>query len=94
MIQVYHFHHDFVIFFQMIGVGTADAELHNAGEIFCALLGRDQQSWGFSYKGYLQHDSKTEIYGATFNKNDLIGVHLDTWNGTLQFFLNQKPLGK
>jgi SPRY domain-containing SOCS box protein 3 len=88
MIQIYHF------FFQMIGVGTTDAELHNAGEIFCALLGRDRQSWGFSYKGYLQHDSKTQMYGATFNKDDLIGVHLDTWNGTLQFFLNQKPLGK
>ncbi|XP_032664498.1 SPRY domain-containing SOCS box protein 3-like isoform X3 [Odontomachus brunneus] len=52
----------------MVGVGTANAEINNAGEIFCALLGRDQESWGFSYKGYLQHDGKTRNYGATFDQ--------------------------
>lgn len=78
----------------MVGVGTANAELHNAGELFCALLGRDQESWGFSYKGYLQHDGKVYKYGTTFGQDNLVGVHLDTWSGTLQFFLNRKPLGK
>lgn len=77
----------------MIGVGTANAELHDAGDTFCALLGRDQHSWGFSYKGYLQHHGETRTYGTVFSKNDLVGVHLDTWSGTLQFFLNRKPLG-
>jgi len=78
----------------MVGVGTANAELDNAGELFCALLGRDQESWGFSYKGYLQHDGKVYKYGTTFGQDNLVGVHLDTWSGTLQFFLNRKPLGK
>ncbi|XP_032664497.1 SPRY domain-containing SOCS box protein 3-like isoform X2 [Odontomachus brunneus] len=77
----------------MVGVGTANAEINNAGEIFCALLGRDQESWGFSYKGYLQHDGKTRNYGATFDQGNLVGVHFDAWSGTLQFFLDRKPLG-
>ncbi|KAG5332211.1 SPSB3 protein, partial [Acromyrmex heyeri] len=77
----------------MVGVGTANAELHNASERFCALLGQDRESWGFSYKGYLQHDGKTCKYGTTFGQDDLVGIHLDTWTGTLQFFINRKPLG-
>ncbi|KYN01078.1 SPRY domain-containing SOCS box protein 3 [Cyphomyrmex costatus] len=77
----------------MVGVGTANAELHNASEHFCALLGRDQESWGFSYKGYLQHDGKTCKYGTRFGQKDSIGIHLDAWTGTLQFFINRKPLG-
>lgn len=78
----------------MVGVGTANAELDNASELFCALLGRDQESWGFSYKGYLQHNGKVCKYGTTFGQDNLVGIHLDTWSGTLQFFLNRKPLGK
>jgi len=78
----------------MVGVGTANAELYNASEHFCALLGRDRESWGFSYKGYLQHDGKTRKYGTTFDQDNLVGIHLDTWIGTLQFFINRKPLGK
>jgi len=77
----------------MVGIGTANAELHNASEDFCALLGRDQESWGFSYKGYLQHNNKTCKYGTTFGQDSLVGIHLDTWSGTLQFFINRKPLG-
>ncbi|XP_011870583.1 PREDICTED: SPRY domain-containing SOCS box protein 3-like isoform X1 [Vollenhovia emeryi] len=77
----------------MVGVGTANAELHNAVEDYCALLGRDQESWGFSYKGYLQHDGKTCKYGTSFGENNSVGVHLDTWTGTLQFFIDRKPLG-
>lgn len=78
----------------MVGVGTANAEINNVGEVFCSLLGQDQESWGFSYKGYLQHDGKIYKYGSTFGQGNLIGVHLDTWSGTLQFFLNRKSLGK
>lgn len=78
----------------MVGVGTANAKFDDAGELFCALLGRDRESWGFSYKEYLQHDSKVYKYGKRFDRDDLVGVHLDAWTGRLQFFLNRKPLGK
>lgn len=77
----------------MIGVGTANAKLHNAGEHFCALLGQDLESWGYSYKGYLQHNGETCKYGLTFGQRNLVGIHLDTWTGTLQFFIDRMPLG-
>ncbi|XP_028045863.1 SPRY domain-containing SOCS box protein 3 isoform X2 [Monomorium pharaonis] len=77
----------------MVGVGTANAKIYDASDNFCALLGRDQESWGFSYKGYLQHDGKTCKYGTSFGQDNLVGIHLDTWIGTLQFFINRKPLG-
>lgn len=76
----------------MIGVGTENVQL-NLDLCYCSLLGQDQESWGFSYKGYIKHDGKKYNYGTTFDENNLIGVHLDTWSGTLQFFLNRKPLG-
>lgn len=77
----------------MVGVGTPNAELHDSDANFCALLGRDRESWGFSYKGYLQHDGKICEYGTTFGQDNLVGIHLDTWMGTLQFFVDRKPLG-
>lgn len=77
----------------MVGIGTGKIDLTGIRETFCSLLGRDRESWGFSYKGYLQHDGKTQVYSGPFGQGSLVGVHLDTWKGTLQFFLNRKPLG-
>ncbi|XP_046836848.1 SPRY domain-containing SOCS box protein 3-like isoform X1 [Vespa crabro] len=77
----------------MIGVGTDKIDLTNITKTFCSLLGRDRESWGYSYKGFLQHAGEKHNYTACFLKNSIIGVHLDTWNGTLQFFTNRKPLG-
>jgi hypothetical protein len=33
-------------------------------------------------------------YGRPYGLGSIIGVHLDMWKGTLQFYLNRKPLGK
>jgi hypothetical protein len=33
-------------------------------------------------------------YGPPYGRGSIIGVHLDMWKGTLQFYLNRKPLGK
>ncbi|KAL2735908.1 SPRY domain-containing SOCS box protein 3-like isoform X1, partial [Vespula squamosa] len=49
--------------------------------------------WGYSSTGYLTHGTKVRQYTACFNKGSVIGVHLDTWRGTLQFFSKKKPLG-
>lgn len=76
----------------MVGVGTAKAKLNVRGE-FCSLLGSDKESWGFSYKGYLQHKGIFFSYSSSFDQDSLVGVHLDTWRGKLQFFLDRKPLG-
>ncbi|XP_043273489.1 SPRY domain-containing SOCS box protein 3-like [Venturia canescens] len=76
----------------MVGVGTSKAELE-MGYTFCSLLGHNRESWGFSYKGHLQHAGETREYAQCFGQKSLVGVHLDTWKGTLQFFLNRKALG-
>ncbi|XP_071868703.1 SPRY domain-containing SOCS box protein 3 [Bombus fervidus] len=77
----------------MVGVGTSNVNLNSAERDFCSFLGRDNESFGFSYHGYIQHAGKKRNYGACFGQGSLIGVYLDTWRGTLEFFLNRKPLG-
>ncbi|KAG7203332.1 hypothetical protein KM043_010420 [Ampulex compressa] len=77
----------------MVGVGTSKADLTSTREMFCSLLGYDQESWGFSYRGYIQHDGRARKYTSCFGQGSIVGIHLDTWRGTLQFFINRKPLG-
>jgi hypothetical protein len=44
--------------------------------------------------GTIQHMGKMQPYGPPYGHGSIIGVHLDMWKGTLQFYLNRKPLGK
>jgi hypothetical protein len=44
--------------------------------------------------GYTQHKGKMQPYGPPYGRGSIIGIHLDMWKGTLQFYLNRKPLGK
>lgn len=78
----------------MIGVGTNKVQLNSMKNCFCSFLGRDQESFGYSYLGYIQHSGETRNYGSCFGQGSLVGMHLDTWRGTLEFYLNRKPLGK
>ena len=77
----------------MVGIGTKKADLTSTMECFCSLLGRDCESWGYSYRGYIQHAGQTKVYTSCFKQGSSVGVYLDTWKGTLQFFLDRKPLG-
>ncbi|XP_023247434.1 SPRY domain-containing SOCS box protein 3 isoform X2 [Copidosoma floridanum] len=77
----------------MVGVGTKKTNLLRATNSFESLLGMDGESWGYSYRGNIQHGGQMKAYQGSFNKGNLVGVHLDTWKGVLQFFLNRKPLG-
>ncbi|XP_011297283.1 SPRY domain-containing SOCS box protein 3 [Fopius arisanus] len=76
----------------MVGVGTEKAQL-DVWEKFCSLLGMTKDSWGFSYTGRIQHAGESRHYAMPFGQGSIVGVHLDTWRGTLQFFLNRRPLG-
>ncbi|XP_063972335.1 SPRY domain-containing SOCS box protein 3-like isoform X2 [Diachasmimorpha longicaudata] len=76
----------------MVGVGTDKAQL-DVGAKFCSLLGMTKDSWGFSYRGKIHHAGESRSYAMPFGQGSIVGVHLDTWKGTLQFFLNRKPLG-
>lgn len=78
----------------MVGVGTNKADLTSPVNCFCSLLGKDSESWGYSYKGFLQHRGQLKEYSACFKQGSVVGVHFDSWRGTLQFFLDRKPLGK
>lgn len=78
----------------MVGVGTKKADLLGATDNFKSLLGIDSESWGYSYKGFIQHKGLMKEYTCSFNQGNLVGVHLDTWKGELQFFLDRKPLGQ
>ncbi|XP_031833858.1 SPRY domain-containing SOCS box protein 3 isoform X2 [Nomia melanderi] len=77
----------------MIGVGTDKVDMNSRKNDFCSFLGLDQESFGFSYRGYIQYDGKKRKYGCCFDQDSLVGVHLNTWNGTLEFFHNRKSLG-
>ena len=32
-------------------------------------------------------------YGRGWGKDDIVGVHYDSWRGNIQFYVNRKPLG-
>ncbi|XP_044017793.1 SPRY domain-containing SOCS box protein 3-like [Aphidius gifuensis] len=76
----------------MIGVGTEQAEL-SANNKFCSLLGLNKESWGFSYKGKIQHNGERRDYSEQFYQGSLVGVYYDSWKGTIEFFVNRKSLG-
>ncbi|XP_050536308.1 SPRY domain-containing SOCS box protein 3-like [Daktulosphaira vitifoliae] len=78
----------------IVGVGTKDFNLKSSEDKYCSLIGSDNKSWGYSYTGVKQHDGKRKAYGLRFDKEKtLIGVRLDMWRGTLEFFHNRNPLG-
>ncbi|XP_065780083.1 SPRY domain-containing SOCS box protein 3 isoform X1 [Muntiacus reevesi] len=78
---------------QMVGIGTSDVDLDKYHHTFCSLLGRDEDSWGLSYTGLLHHKGDKTSFSSRFGQGSIIGVHLDTWHGTLTFFKNRKCIG-
>uniref|UniRef100_A0A2K5Q6Z2 SPRY domain-containing SOCS box protein 3 n=1 Tax=Cebus imitator TaxID=2715852 RepID=A0A2K5Q6Z2_CEBIM len=77
----------------MVGIGTSDVDLDKYCHTFCSLLGRDEDSWGLSYMGLLHHKGDKTSFSSRFGQGSIIGVHLDTWHGTLTFFKNRKCIG-
>nr|CAH7723015.1 unnamed protein product [Callosobruchus chinensis] len=77
----------------MVGVGTSDVILNNWKYKACSMLGIDSNSWGYSYRGIIQHNNARKRYGSKFGFGSIIGVHLNMCNGTLEYYLNKKPLG-
>uniref|UniRef100_A0A8C5K0S7 SPRY domain-containing SOCS box protein 3 n=1 Tax=Jaculus jaculus TaxID=51337 RepID=A0A8C5K0S7_JACJA len=84
----------------MVGIGTSDVDLDKYHHTFCSLLGRDEDSWGLSYtgrcgpgQGLLHHKGDKTSFSSRFGQGSIIGVHLDTWHGTLTFFKNRTCIG-
>ncbi|XP_069479310.1 SPRY domain-containing SOCS box protein 3-like [Ambystoma mexicanum] len=78
----------------MLGVGTHKALLHAGNHTYIDLLGKDSESWGLSYKGFLWHGGACRRYTEPFyDKRTVIGVHLNMTEGTLTFFRKGQSLG-
>lgn len=44
--------------------------------------------------GLLHHKGDKTSFSSRFGQGSIIGVHLDTWHGTLTFFKNRKRIGE
>lgn len=77
----------------MVGIGTAEMNLNKFRYNFGSLLGHDEDSWGLSYTGLLQHKGEKVKFSSRFGEGSIIGVHLDTWHGTLTFYKNRRCIG-
>lgn len=78
----------------MVGIGTDKVDIDSHHYEYSSFLGKDDQSWGFSYRGLVQHNQRVKYYGQKYSKGVIVGVHLDLDRGTIEFFLNRRPQGK
>lgn len=77
----------------MVGVGSPKVQVHESQFAFTSLLGIDAESYGLSYTGKVYHESKISCYTDGFCRGTIIGVRVDMWHGTLEFYLNRIPTG-
>ncbi|KAA0705072.1 SPRY domain-containing SOCS box protein 3 [Triplophysa tibetana] len=77
----------------MVGIGTSEVNLDQFRHSFCGMLGTDEDSWGLSYTGQLHHKGSKVNFSSRFGQGSIIGVHLDTWHGTLSFYKNRRCIG-
>lgn len=83
----------FLLYFfytQMIGIGTDKVDLMRYKYVFMSVLGLDQESWGYSYRGLIQNNSQLKSYGKKFMHGCIVGVYLDLFKGHLEFFINRR----
>lgn len=45
------------------------------------------------FKGLFQHKGDKIKFSSRFGQGSIIGVHLDTWHGTLTFYKNRHCIG-
>ncbi|XP_037392890.1 SPRY domain-containing SOCS box protein 3 isoform X1 [Pygocentrus nattereri] len=77
----------------MVGIGTPEVNLDQFRHSFCSMLGADAHSWGLSYTGLLHHKGSKVSFSPRFGQGSIIGLHLDTWHGTLTFYKNRRWIG-
>ena len=77
----------------MIGIGSNTVDLDNSRTAFASLLGRDSESWGLSYLGTIQHRGEMKQFTTKLERDDVVGLHLDMWHGTLSIYNQGKACG-
>uniref|UniRef100_A0A182TQD6 Acyl carrier protein n=1 Tax=Anopheles melas TaxID=34690 RepID=A0A182TQD6_9DIPT len=81
--------------YQMFGIGTDKVDLLRHQFSFTSVLGIDDQSWGYSYRGLAQHNGQLKYYGKKFSRGRIIGIYVDMFrepNRTEDFALNNLHL--
>lgn len=77
----------------MFGIGTDEVNLNQFKFHFVSALGINSHSWAFSYEGRIHHNNVHTPYGQPFSQGCIVGILLDRQRGTLEFFLNRRPMG-
>ena len=77
----------------MIGIGSSTVDLDYSRTNFASLLGRDSESWGLSYLGIIQHRGEMKQFTTKLERDDVVGLHLDLWHGTLTIYNQGKLCG-
>lgn len=78
----------------MLGIGTDKVDLLSHRFKFASVLGLDDQSWGYSYRGLTQHNGQLKYYGKKFSQGRIIGIYVDMFRGVLEFYLNRRSQGR
>lgn len=79
---------------QMIGIGTDKVDIQSHSYTFSSFLGLNEQSWGFSYRGLTQNAGCLKYYSKMYSRGCIVGVYLNLEQGTLEYYLNRKSMGK
>ncbi|XP_026327830.1 SPRY domain-containing SOCS box protein 3 isoform X2 [Hyposmocoma kahamanoa] len=77
----------------MIGLGTNKVNISDSQFQFISLLGQDKESYGLSYTGAVRHNSTVAKDSPGFCRGSIIGVRVDMWRGTLEFYINRQAQG-
>lgn len=77
----------------MIGLGTNKVNISDSQFQFISLLGQDKESYGLSYTGAVRHNSTVAKESPGFCRGSIIGVRVDMWRGTLEFYINRQAQG-
>ena len=82
-----------------VGISTRKYPLTKSENGFVNVLGGDDQSWGLSALGWIEHNGESKPYTQAFwwcggrNKTIVIGVLFDSNKGTLTYYKNGGCLG-
>ncbi|CAB3226371.1 unnamed protein product [Arctia plantaginis] len=77
----------------MVGVGSENVDINDSLFSFRSFLGRNEESYGLSYTGAVCHGAQVTHDSPGFGWGTIVGVKVDMWHGTLEFFINRQGLG-
>lgn len=77
----------------MVGIGSEKLNVSEVLYDYRSLLGGTEESYGISYTGAICQNAMVTHDSPGFVKGTLIGVKVDMFQGTLEFFLNREPHG-